>query len=179
MLMVTDGCANGVSHRHPFSSRSPPPRLASPRRRTLLTASFAGDPNPPLTSRPSTFLRIATFHGLITRAPFHALDENKPSITVPTFFRIREKSQGIDRIISLLLSRDLFSRVNEGIKRVINRSSACINFDESKFFLFFSPSPSFSFFSLARDAKMDSEDPFDTTRLTYDRVTQRAVVNVN
>lgn len=91
------------------------------------------------------------------------------------------KESEIDRIMSLLLSRDLFSRVNEGIKRVINRSSACINFDESKFFLFFSLSfpPSFSFFSLARDAKMDSEDPFDTTRLTYDRVTQRAVVNVN
>ena len=89
------------------------------------------------------------------------------------------KESEIDRIMSLLLSRDLFSRVNEGIKRVINRSSACINFDESKFFLFFSPPPSFSFFFLARDAKMDSEDPFDTTRLTYDRVTQRAVVNVN
>lgn len=159
--MVTDGCANGVSHRHPFSSRSPPPRLASPRRRTLLTASFAGDRNPPLTSRPSTFLRIATFHGLITRAPFHGLDENEPSIThVPTFFRTREKSQGIrDRsnYISLLLSRDLFSRVNEGIKRVINRSSACINFDESKFFLFFSLSlsPPFFFFFFSRSRRKD------------------------
>lgn len=60
MLMVTDGCANGVSHRHPFSSRFSSRRSTNT---TPLTASFA-KPTPPSVHSPSD---PHTFHGLITR----------------------------------------------------------------------------------------------------------------
>lgn len=60
MLMVTDGCANGVSHRHPFSSRFSSRRSTNT---TPLTASFA-KPTPPTVHSPSD---PHTFHGLITR----------------------------------------------------------------------------------------------------------------